>query len=195
MLTVGFVITGGLDVLGVSSAAEVLRIQVTGAGVLIGSLGTGGLVGALPGASLARGRRLASVIVLGGAVEGLALACVAVGGGLVPALVLLATAGTAGAVMLVSGRTLLERSTDDRVLARVFAIQESATPLGTALGAVPGPLAIAWFSPRGGFVPIGLACALLAVTGWCSSVGTTPVRPSPVGDRAAARRSLPVRAS
>jgi len=177
VLTVGYVITGALDVLGVSYAAEVLGIQVTGAGVLIGSVGTGGLVGALPGASLARGRRLASVIVLGDAVEGLALA------------------GTAGTVMLVSGRTLLERSTDGRVPARVFAIQESATPLGTALGGVPGPRAIAWFSPRGGFVPIGLACALLAVTGWCSSVGTTPVRAPPVGDRAAARRSLPVRAS
>jgi hypothetical protein len=98
-------------------------------------------------------------------VEGGAFAAVALVGSLTPAMVLLAAAGTAGAVMIVSGRTLLQRATDDRVLARVFAIQESTTLLGTALGAIVAPLAIDWFSPRGAFVPIGLGCMLVALTG------------------------------
>jgi MFS family permease len=80
-------------------------------------------------------------------------------------MVLLALAGTAGAVMIVSGRTLLQRATDDRVLARVFAIQESTTLLGTALGAVLAPLAIDRFTARGAFLPIGLACVLVALVG------------------------------
>jgi len=165
VMTIDFVVTGALDVLGVAYAGDTLGLEATGAGLLIGSLGIGGLVGALMGASVSRGRRLAPVIVLGGMVEGGAFAAVALVGSLTPAMVLLAGAGTAGAVMIVSGRTLLQRATDDRVLARVFAIQESTTLLGTALGAIVAPLAIDWFSPRGAFVPIGLGCMLVALTG------------------------------
>ena len=165
VMTIDFVVTGALDVLGVAYAGDTLGLEATGAGLLIGSLGIGGLVGALAGASVSRGRRLAPVIVLGGMVEGGAFAAVALVGSLTPAMVLLAGAGTAGAVMIVSGRTLLQRATDDRVLARVFAIQESTTLLGTALGAIVAPLAIDWFSPRGAFVPIGLGCMLVALTG------------------------------
>ena len=165
VMTVDFVVTGALDVLGVAYAQDVLGLAATGAGLLIGSLGVGGLVGAVMGASLSRGRRLAPVVVVGGTVEGCAFAAVALVGLLTPAMVLLATAGTAGAVMIVSGRTLLQRATDDRVLARVFAIQESTTLLGTALGAILAPLVIDWFGPRVAFVPIGLGCALVALTG------------------------------
>jgi MFS family permease len=165
VLTVDFVLTGALDVLGVSYADDVLGLDATGAGLLIGSLGIGGLVGAVAGASFARGRRLTPVVVTGGVVEGLAFASVALMGALTPAMVVLAVAGTAGAVMLVSGRTLLQRATDDRVLARVFAIQESTTLLGTALGSILAPLLIAWFSPRGAWIPLGLGCAFLALSG------------------------------
>jgi MFS family permease len=165
VMTVDFVVTGALDVLGVAYAQDVLGLAATGTGLVIGSLGVGGLVGAVVGASLSRGRRLAPVVVVGGTVEGCAFAAVALVGLLTPAMVLLATAGTAGAVMIVSGRTLLQRATDDRVLARVFAIEESTTLLGTALGAILAPLVIDWFGPRVAFVPIGLGCALVALTG------------------------------
>jgi MFS family permease len=164
VMTIDFVVTGALDVLGVAYA-DVLGLEATGAGFVVGSLGIGGLVGAVMGASLSRGRRLGPVVVLGGMAEGGAFAAVALAGGLTLAMVLLAMAGTAGAAMIVSGRTLLQRATDDRVLARVFAIQESTTLLGTALGAILAPLAIEWFTPRGAFVPIGLGCVLVALTG------------------------------
>jgi hypothetical protein len=67
--------------------------------------------------------------------------------------------------MIVSGRTLLQRATDDRVLARVFAIQESTTLLGTAVGAILAPLAIDRFTAQGAFLPIGFACVLVALIG------------------------------
>jgi MFS family permease len=165
VMTVDFVLAGALDVLGVSFAGDVLGIEQTGSGLLIGSLGIGGLVGAFAGASLSRGRHLAPVIVTGGVVEGLAFAGMAVVGALTPAMVLLAVSGTAGAAMLVSGRTLLQRATDDRVLARVFAIQESTTLLGTAVGSILAPVLIAATSSSGAFVPLGLACALVALSG------------------------------
>lgn len=165
VLTVDFVLTGALDVLGVAYAGSVLGMEAAGAGLVIGSVGIGGLVGAIAGASLARGRRLGPVVVTCGVVEGIAFAAVALLGSLTPAVVVLATAGTAGAAMLVSGRTLLQRATDDRVLARVFAIQESTTLVGIAVGAMVAPVLIDWLSPRGAFVPLGIGCALLALTG------------------------------
>ncbi len=165
VLTVDFVITGSLDVLGVALAGDVLGVGTTGAGLLIGSLGIGGLVGAVMGAWLSRGRRLTPVIVTGGVLEGLGFAAVALLSSPTLAMVVLAVAGTGGAVMLVSGRTLLQRAIDDRVLARVFAIQESTTLIGTAVGAMLAPLLIARFSVLGAFVPLGLGCVLLALLG------------------------------
>jgi CRP-like cAMP-binding protein len=83
---------------------------------------------------------------------------------LAPALAMLVLAGIGGSVMLVAGRTLLQRATDDRVLARVFAVQESTTLLGTALGALLAPLLIDLVSSRYAFVPLGLGCALVALS-------------------------------
>ncbi len=165
VMTVDFVLAGALDLIGVAYAGEVLGIEATGAGLLVGSVGIGGLVGAVMGASLSRGRRLARVIVTGGVVEGLAFAAVALFSSLTPAMVVLAIAGTGGAVMLVSGRTLLQRAIDDRVLTRVFAIQESTTLIGTAVGAMAAPFLITRFSAAGAFVPLGLGCALVALSG------------------------------
>jgi MFS family permease len=77
---------------------------------------------------------------------------------------MLVLAGIGGSVMLVAGRTLLQRATDDRVLARVFAVQESTTLLGTALGALVAPVLIDMVSSRYAFVPVGLGCALVALS-------------------------------
>jgi MFS family permease len=165
VLTVDFVVTGALDVLGVAFAGDVLGVGATGAALVIGSLGIGGLVGAVMGASLSRGRRLAPVIVTGAVIEGLGFAAVALFRSPPPAMLVLAMAGTGGAIMLVSGRTLLQRATDDRVLARVFAVQESTTMIGTAAGAMLAPLLITRFSVAGAFVPLGIGCALLALLG------------------------------
>ncbi|HSN06453.1 MAG TPA: MFS transporter, partial [Candidatus Angelobacter sp.] len=164
-MTVDFVLGGALDVLGISYAQDVLGVSPSGVGLVVGSMGIGALLGAFAGAPLSRRRRLAPVVVAGGVVDGLAFAAVALLGQLTPAVVMLAVAGTAGAVLLVSGRTLLQRATDDRVLARVFAIQESTTLLGLAVGSMLAPVLIDLFSPRGAFIPLGVGCALVALTG------------------------------
>ena len=165
VLAVDFVIAGALDVLGVAYAGRVLGVRATGAGLVIGALGIGALLGALTGAPLSRRRKLTPVIVSGAVVEGVGFAAVAVFHSVTLAMLVLVLAGAGGAVMLVAGRTLLQRATDDRVLARVFAIQESITLIGTALGAILAPPLIAEFSTADAFVPLGLGCAGLALTG------------------------------
>ena len=162
VLTIDFVLAGAIDVLGVAFTTEVLGHPETDAGFVIGALGVGSLIGAVLAASAGRRRRLAPVIVFGGVAEGLCFAAVAAVAALAPALLMLVLAGVAGSVMIVAGRTLLQRATDDRVLARVFAVQESATMLGTALGASLAPVLIDVVSSRYAFVPLGIGCALLA---------------------------------
>ncbi len=166
VMTVDFLLMGALDVLGVSFAESVLGREQTGAGLLIGSVGIGALAGALVGGNLARRRALSPVVVLGAVLEGVCFAAVAAVGALTPAMVLLAVAGAGGAFTMVAGRTLLQRSTDDRILARVFAVQESTALLGTALGAIVAPLLIAWLSPAGAFVPLGIGAALFGLSAW-----------------------------
>lgn len=158
-----FMLAGSLDILGVSYAQEVLDGDEATAGVVIGSLGIGGLVGALLGSIVAGRRRLGRYVVAGGVVGGAAFAAVSLVGALGVVVLVLVVAGIAGALTMVSGRTLLQRSTDDAVLARVFAVQESISLLGVAIGAAVSPLLLAWLGQPLAWVPLGATCLLVAL--------------------------------
>jgi hypothetical protein len=158
-----FVLAGSLDILGVSFAQEVLGGDEATAGVVIGSLGIGGLLGAVVGSVVAGRRRLGRYVVAGGVVGGAAFAAVSLVGVLGVVAVVLVVAGTAGALTMVAGRTLLQRSTDDAVLARVFAVQESISLAGVAIGAAAAPLLISWLGQPLAWVPLGAACLLVAL--------------------------------
>jgi len=161
-----FVLSGALDVLGVAWADEVLGDGEVAAGLVIGAMGIGGLLGALAGSAATGGRRIARIVLAGAVIEGAIFAVLAVVGLLVPAMVLLAIAGFGGAVTLVAGRTLLQRTTDDRVLARVFAVQESVSLLGIAIGAAVVPWLIDSVGARGTWVPFGVMALLVTVLCW-----------------------------
>jgi hypothetical protein len=87
---------------------------------------------------------------------GVPLLIMAVTTGLPPALVWLAICGFGLAMSSVAIRTLLQRSIDARLLARVFAVHESLAMAGLALGALLAPLCVAWLGPTGAYIPIGL---------------------------------------
>ena len=156
-----FVLDGALEVLGVSFSEDVLAAGPSAAGFVIGAIGLGGLAGASLGARASNGRRLAPVVLAGGLVAGLGLASVAYLGAIGPVMAVLALSGMGAMLVMVSGRTLLQRATEDRVLARVFAVQEGTSLLGLALGAALAPLLIDWISPAGAFIPLGLGMMLL----------------------------------
>ena len=163
VLATRYVLNGALDVLGVSYSEQVLGMGESGAGLVIGAVGIGGLLGGLVSGSASIRRRLAPVIGTSGVLQGLAFAAVAVTVLIAPALILLTLSGVASAVMMVAGRTLLQRTSDARVLARVFAVQEGVSLLGLSLGAALAPVLVLRFSPAGAFVPLGLGVALMAV--------------------------------
>ncbi|MEZ5118249.1 MAG: cyclic nucleotide-binding domain-containing protein [Candidatus Nanopelagicales bacterium] len=163
VLATRFVLGGALDLLGISYATEVLGLGQSGAGLLIGALGLGGLLGAAVAAAVSVRRTLTPTVVVGGLVQGVGVAVVAVLALLAPAMAALALAGLGSALLMVGGRTLLQRCTDDRVLARVFAVQEGTALIGVALGAAVAPPLIDRFSAAGAFVPFGVGIALLAL--------------------------------
>jgi len=175
IMGVRFVIEGAMDVMGVTFASTVLGGESSTAGVLVGATGAGMLAGAMAAATLARRQRLTSVVIGGGVLSGLAVAAVALLSSLAPVLLCVVIAGIGGSVLLVSGRTLLQRNVADDVLSRVFAVQEGTSMLGLAIGAALAPLLISAFGPAGAYVPLGLGIALLVLVAarWIRSLDAT----------------------
>jgi len=163
VMALRFVVAGAMDVLGVAYSTDALGAGDSGAGILLGALGVGQLVGGFAAASFSVRRRLSPVVLAGCIVMGLFVSALALLPTLVLASVSLLVAGVGMSVLLVAGRTLLQRSADDRMLARIFAVQEATGLLGLAVGSIAAPLLISWFSPRGAFVPLGLGTVLIAL--------------------------------
>ncbi len=163
VLATEFVLAGALDILGTAYADEELGLGETGAGLLIGSLGLGGLLGAVAGARLARRSRLAWTVLGAAAVQGVGMLLVPVGTVLVTAVAAVLVAGGGSAAMAVAGRTLLQRTTDDRVLARVFAVQESTALVALSVGAAVAPPLVALLGARWAFLPLGVLAVVVAL--------------------------------
>jgi MFS family permease len=166
VLTTKFVIEGAHDVLGISLSVDALDLGSSGAGVIVGAMGLGGILGGMVAASVADRPVLAPVLLGSGLAQGVGLALVAVLLVFAPIVALLAVAGTGGAVLMVAGRTLLQRTADQRMLARVFAVQEGTALVGLAIGAALAPLLVDRLSPQGAFVPLGLGAALVTTLGF-----------------------------
>lgn len=158
-----FVLIGTVDILGVAFAESVLGDGGTAAGLVVGAMGIGALIGAMVSGLLAQGRWLSGVIVAGTILEGLLFASTGAWDRLLPVVVILAMAGVGGAVTTVAGRTLLQRTTDDQVLARVFAVQESVSLLGLALGAALAPVLVSTVGVQWAWLPLGVAVAAIGL--------------------------------
>lgn len=159
-------VEGAHDVLGIAYAKEELGLGSSGAGLVVGAMGFGGLAGGVIAATVSRRRALAPVVLVSGVAQGLGVGMVAAFVMLAPAVALLALAGMGGAVLMVAGRTLLQRHADERMLARAFAVQEATSLLGLALGAALAPILIDLTSAQGAFLPFGVGAVLVTVLGF-----------------------------
>ena len=166
VLTMKFIVEGAHDVLGVALSLDSLHVGMSGAGVVVAAMGLGALVGGVVAGTAARRPRLGPVVLWTGVGSGVALVLVAVLLALAPVVVLVALAGAGGAIQLVAGRTLLQRTADERMLARVFAVQEATSCLGLAIGAAVAPVLVDRLSASGAFVPLGVAVVLVTGTGY-----------------------------
>jgi len=160
MLTVG-----AMDVLFVLLALEVFGTGESGAGILSAALGMGTVVGGAASFALVGRQRLAPALALSALGWGLALLAV---GSITPALlapVVIAAGGMGVAACDVAGRTILQRVTDDRMLARVLGALEGVGLTGLAAGSLLAPLLAALVGPQlavvaiGAMMPAGVALA------------------------------------
>ena len=158
-----WVVQGALDVLGVSFAIEVLDAGDEGAASIAAGNGAGLLIGSLAAVALVAVARLSRVVVLGAVIGGLTLAAVGSTDTLAVVVVLVAVSAVARLFVDVAGRTLLHRNADDRVLARVFGVQEAVLTGGMALGAAIAPLLVALVGERAAFGIVGALFALPAL--------------------------------
>ena len=143
---------------------QVLDGSEAAIGLASGSYGVGIALGGALLAGLASRRRLAPLVVAGALTLGLAEAAIWKASALGPVLVLLIVAGLGIATIEVTARTLLQRTTDPVVLARVLAIQEGVALVGLMVGAVIGPTLVLWLGPARAFLPLGLAVAALGLS-------------------------------
>lgn len=163
MVGVAYVVMGSLELLNVAFATDILDGGESVSGLLIGAVGIGLFIGSLLAAVLAIRAHLSPVIIVSYLAAGVPLLCMAATGAMPPALLWLAVCGTGLAISSVAVRTLLQRTSDVRVLGRVFAVQEALMMLGLAVGAIVGPACLAWLGPDGAYVAVGLGLVLIAL--------------------------------
>ena len=161
-----YLVTGALEILGVTFAAEILGVGESGQGLLVSAAGLGALGGALVGAGLAFRRRLATPLILG--LVGAGIPLLVFGGvrSLAGGVILIAIFGLGERFSALASETLLQRSTDDDVLARVFAVSEAVMLIGYAVGASFTPMLVNATGVTGAYLPLGIAIVVLALVAW-----------------------------
>ncbi len=159
-------VAGALEVLLVIVALRLLDAGNAGVGWLNAAVGVGGLLGAVGAAALAGRKRLGGDFGVGLLLFGLPLALCAAWTNAAFVLVLFAVIGIGNTVVDVSSITLMQRTAEDEVLARVFGVLESLIFLTLALGALATPALVAAIGPRLALVVAGLFLPAVLVPLW-----------------------------
>ena len=163
LLAATAVVEGANDTLTVTFNDQVLGGDASTAGLIAGAYGVGVALGGATLAGLAHRPRVAPMVLAGALLLGGAEAAVALLGALGPVVVMLVLVGAGVSMIVVSARTLLQRTTDSQVLARVLAVQEGVYLVGLAVGALLGPAAVVLLGPRAAFLAFGLAIATVGL--------------------------------
>ena len=143
-----YVVWGAFDILAVVLAIQVLDMGEAGAGYLTAAFGAGGVIGGLVTVMLVGRRRLAPSLAAGMLCWGASFVLLGVFPTVVCALLLIAAAGVGNSLADVAGRTLLQRTAQEDVLARVFGVLEGLQMAALALGSIAVPPLVAGLGPE-----------------------------------------------
>ena len=160
--------SGLLEVLLVVLAINLLHAGNAGVGWLNAAIGIGSIVGAFVVAVVAARRRLATGFALGIVVSVVPIALAAGVSTLAPALVLFGIIGAGSVLVEVGGITLLQRSTENEVLGRVFAVMETTILGALAIGSLVAPALVSWLGSKGALIATGVFLPPLLVPLWPS---------------------------
>jgi Na+/melibiose symporter-like transporter len=164
LFTAETAVAGALQVYIVVLALESLDLGDGGVGFLNSAMGVGALVGAVAALSLAGVRRLSPAFLVGLVLRGVPLVAVGlVSDSLVPVLVFLAVFGLGGAFVDVPGLTIVQRSVQEDVLARVFGVIQMLWLSSIGIGAALAPVLVGWLGLDGALIATGALLPALVV--------------------------------
>lgn len=140
---VRYLMIGGIPVLTVLLATDVLRAGEAATGVLNAAIGIGGVIGAVVSGALVLRRRLAPALVAG--VLGVAVGLVLLGasGIVVAAMVAIALISAGNLVLEVVTLTIFQRVTPDRIRGRGLGLLMTGATLSETIGALALPVLVA----------------------------------------------------
>jgi MFS family permease len=182
-------VAGGLSVLTVVIAIDVIGAGEAGAGYLNAAIGAGGVVaGVVAGSLVARGLLLP--LLLGGAVSALGVAWLGFTADLLNAMLALAVGVAGGLLLDVINTTLVQRNVPGPILGRALGVAQTSAALFYAAGSLVLPV----LADRVGLSPVLVAGAVLIVLGTLAAAalgGATVRGEAPDADRALVVR-LPI---
>ena len=154
------IVGGGVGVLTVVIAVDVLNAGEAGTGYLNAATGVGGVVAGIAGGTLLA-RRLGVPLVLGGVVGGIGLAWLALAGDLITAMLAIAVA-VAGLLLLdVVNTTLIQRIVPDELRGRAMGVLQTTSAILYSLGSLVMPLIASVY----GVGPVLIGSAVITALG------------------------------
>ena len=156
-------VRGLLNVLIVVTAFHLLDVGESGVGFLNAAFGAGGLLGGIAGLGLVSLRRLARPFAAGLVMWGVPIALIGIWPYAAWTVICLAVVGAGNAVLDVAGFTLIQRGTDDAVLARVFGVFEVLVIAALGVGSIIGSLLIDELGLRAALVVAGSILPVLTI--------------------------------
>lgn len=156
-------VRGLLNVLIVVTAFHLLDVGESGVGFLNAAFGAGGLLGGIAGLGLVSVRRLARPFAAGLVMWGVPIALIGIWPYAAWTVICLAAVGAGNAVLDVAGFTLIQRGTDDAVLARVFGVFEVLVIAALGVGSIIGSLLIDQLGLRAALVVAGSILPVLTI--------------------------------
>jgi MFS family permease len=168
LLAVRMLTFGAIDVLFVLLALEVFGTGDSGAGILTAALGLGAILGGAASLSLIGRQRLAPAMALSAAVWAVPMVIVGTVAPAAAAPFLIIMSGIGFAALDVTGRTLLQRVTPDRLLARVLGALEGIGLVFLSIGSVMVPVLAGWVGVESALVVVALLIPVGVAIAWVS---------------------------
>jgi MFS family permease len=158
-------VAGASLVFEVAIVFELLERGESTLGAMNAVLGIGGLLGGALALVLAQRERIATDFGLGVALWAAPLLLIVAWPTLISVLIAMVFIGIANSLVDVNAFTIIQRVTDDAVMARVFGALESMIIGGMALGALVMPLLIETIGIRSGLLVLSIAITAVALLG------------------------------
>jgi MFS family permease len=160
------VVIGALDILFVATAIDLLGAGEAWAGFLYAAFGLGGILGAIATVALIGRARMTPTLTGSGGLFGLPITAIAVVPATATAPLLFAASGAGFSIVMVAGRTLLQRVAPEAQLARVFGVLEGLTMFALAVGSLASGLVISTLGVGWALVGAGLLVPAILLAAW-----------------------------